>query len=224
VSELLDCVEIEPVATQAGTVIWLHGLGADGHDFEPIAPMLNAPHLRFVFPHAPEIPVTINMGWIMPAWYDILTLEEVPERENADHIRVSAERVRELVRRENERGVPTENIVLAGFSQGSALSLYLAMRHPERFRGILILSGYLILAENLEAEVHEANRDTPVLCCHGSQDPLVTRDRGRQAHDRVEALSPDRPVEWHEFPMGHEVCPEEIEVVRRWLAERFPRE
>jgi len=223
VSDLLDCVEIEASDDQVGSVIWLHGLGADGHDFESIVPMLHAPHLRYVFPHAPEIPVTINMGMIMPAWYDILTLEEVPERENAEHIRVSAERVRALIRRENERGVPTENIVLAGFSQGSALSLYLALRYPETFRGILVLSGYLILADNLVGEAHDANRDTPVLCCHGSHDPLVPRHRGREAHDMVQQLSPGRPMEWHEYPMEHAVCPEEIETVARWLAERFPR-
>ncbi len=222
-TDLLPCVEVEPTAAQAGTVIWLHGLGADGHDFEPIVPMLDAPHLRFVFPHAPEIPVTINMGWVMPAWYDILTLEEGPERENAAHIHASAERVRELIRRENERGVPTADIVLAGFSQGSALSLYLALRHPEPLRGVLVLSGYLILADELEAEVHDANRDTPVLFAHGSHDPLVPCDRGRRAHDRVRTLSPSRDLEWHEFPMAHEVCPDEIEAVRRWLGERFPR-
>ncbi|MFC1609378.1 alpha/beta hydrolase [Myxococcota bacterium] len=221
-SPYLDCLEIEPVQEpQSGTVIWLHGLGANGHDFEPIVPMLDQPRARFIFPHAPESPVTINMGMVMPSWYDIVTLEEVPGRENAEHILSSAQRIRELIARENERGVPTSDIVLGGFSQGGALSLYVALRYPESLRGIMALSSYLILADNLDSEAHRANRDTPVLCCHGTHDPLVGCNRGRGAHDAVHDLSPSRAIQWHEFPMGHEVCPAEIETIRGWFGERF---
>lgn len=220
-TEILPCVEIEPQGTPRGSVVWLHGLGANGHDFEPIVPMLRQPHLRFVFPHAPSLPVTINGGFVMPAWYDILTLERDPNRESASDIRRSAELVEALLRREKERGVPAERIVLAGFSQGAAMALHVGLRHSETLAGLLILSGYRVLASTLDAERSEANQGTPILMCHGSLDPMLPIDLGREAHDALRERMPKAEIEWHDFPIGHEVSPPEIEVVAQWLAKRF---
>jgi len=215
-------VIIEPASGEpTGSVIWLHGLGANGHDFEPIVPLLRLPRVRFVFPHAPEIPVTINGGWIMPAWYDIRTLEAGPDREDEAGIDRSAAQVEALLAREVERGVPRDAIVLAGFSQGGAMALHVGLRQPEGLRGIMALSTYLVVEERLQREAHPSNHETPMLFCHGRQDPLVPVDRGRLAHDTLATLTPDRPLRWHDFAMGHEVCPQEVEIIAGWLQERF---
>jgi phospholipase/carboxylesterase len=219
-TDVLPCVEIDAQGVPAGTVLWMHGLGASGHDFEPIVPLLDLPQVRFVFPHAPARGVTINGGLIMPSWYDILALGTAGG-EDADDVRESAAMIEALIAREGERGVPSESIVLAGFSQGGAMALYVGTRHARRLRGIMVLSGYEVLARTREAETSEANRKTPLLVGHGTHDPMVSIVRARAAFAAYQEGRPE--AEWHQFPMGHEVCPPEIDVIRRWLAARFAR-
>lgn len=222
-SQLLPCVEINPTgATTPQTVLWLHGLGASGHDFEPIVPMLQLPHVRFVFPHAPQIPVTINGGVVMPAWYDIRSLEESNEREDPTGIKRAAQNVEDLLLREVDRGVSCSNIVLAGFSQGAAIALHVGLRWPHPLAGIMALSGYLVLPQTLQSEAHDSNRQTPILMCHGTQDPTVSVSRGRNTYELIGGLSPTRTIQWHEYEMGHSVCPEEILTVGQWLGVQLP--
>ena len=219
---LLPCVEVPPQTSEPlGTVIWLHGLGANGHDFEPLVPMLHLPQVRFVFPHAPELAVTINGGMIMPAWYDIRSLDDSPDREPIAHILDAARMIEALIAREQERGVPSGRIVLAGFSQGGAMAMHVGLRYPATLLGIMVLSAYLLLPDRLQEEAHEANHETPMLICHGQQDPMVPCQAGERARDRVQALAPQRPVVWQTFPMGHEVCVPEITLIGQWLQERF---
>jgi phospholipase/carboxylesterase len=218
-AEVLPTVEIEAEGEAAGAVLWLHGLGASGHDFEPIVPMLGLPHVRFVFPHAPARGVTINGGLIMPAWYDIRVLG-VTGGEDAEDVRESAAMVEALIARERARGVTADRLVLAGFSQGGAMALFVGARHPEALAGLMVLSGYEVLASTREAQRSAANRDTPLLMCHGTYDPMVDVRRAREAFavygaGRASAL-------WREFPIAHEVSPPEIVVIRDWLAARFP--
>lgn len=220
-SEYLSCVEIEPKGTAKGAVVWLHGLGASGHDFEPIVPMLQQPEVRFVFPHAPPMPVTINGGMVMPSWYDITTLERGPDRENPQHIRASAKLVEALIQREKDRGVPADKIVLAGFSQGAAMTLHVGMRHAETLAGLMVLSGYHLIPDTYEQERHEANLRTPMLMCHGMLDDVLPIDLGKKAYDTMTTTRPEAIVDWHEFPIGHEVSVPEVEVVADWLAQRF---
>jgi phospholipase/carboxylesterase len=218
-AELLPCVEVEARGEGRGSVVWLHGLGADGHDFEPIVPLLGLPAVRFVFPNAPARPVTINGGMVMPAWYDIVSLSGPGVGDQAAGVRHSARLIQALLEREERRGVPSSRIVLAGFSQGAAMALNVGARYPRALLGIMVLSGYEVLAETRQAEASAANRTTPMLFCHGTHDPLVSIDRGRQAY-RAHA-SPERPSEWHEFPIAHEVSPPELAVIRDWLKARF---
>ncbi len=213
------CVEIDARGEAAGTIIWLHGLGASGHDFEPIVPLLQLPQARFVFPHAPTRGVTINGGLLMPAWYDIATMGTPRGGEDADDVRESAALIAALIAREAGRGIPASRVVLAGFSQGAAMALFAGHRHPEALRGIMVLSGYEVLPHTREAEGQAANRDTPLLACHGTHDPMVPVARAREAYQAY--AHPGRPAEWHEFPIGHEVSPPEIAVIRDWLAGRF---
>ena len=216
-SELLSGVEIEPEGPGRSAVIWLHGLGADGHDFEPIVPELGLnPDLRtrFVFPHAPSIPVTINMGLVMPAWYDIRD-DNLGDRADLPGLCRSAEQVARLVAREGERGIPSGKIVLAGFSQGGAVALHLALRHPERLAGVLALSTYLVDEQSLEREAHPANAGLPIFQAHGSLDPMVPAGWGARARDRLTGLG--YAVTWKTYPMMHAVCPEEIEDIGQWL-------
>ena len=216
-AEILPCVEVEPKTDVSSSVVWMHGLGANGHDFEPIVPMLEMPATRFVFPHAPHMPVTINMGMRMPAWYDILTMDDTDYREPPQDIMRSAELIEALIQREKERGVPANKIVLAGFSQGAAMALHTGLRHPEALAGIMVLSGYLVMADQLAASVNPANGETPILFCHGTMDPMVACKKGQSAKEQVLALNPQRPVIWEEFPMGHEVCPPELGLIKSWL-------
>lgn len=214
----LRFIEVEPRAPARASVIFLHGLGADGHDFEPVVPMLRTDGVRFVFPHAPRLPVTINGGLVMPAWYDIRSLRfDDGEREDEAHIAETTRRVTELVERERERGIPAERIVLGGFSQGAAMALHVGLRHPERLAGLLALSGYLVLHDRIERERSEANRDTPVLVCHGLLDDVVPISAGRASAAALRASAPEAPVEWHQYPMGHEVSAEELVAVGTWL-------
>jgi phospholipase/carboxylesterase len=212
-----EAVEIETGADPQGSVIWLHGLGADGHDFEPIVPELTGAGeraLRFVFPHAPIRPVTLNGGYAMRAWYDIVSLERRgPEDESG--IRASQATIEALIRRENERGVPAGRIVLAGFSQGGALALVAGTRYPHKLAGILGLSCYLLLADRFKAERSVANQHTPIFLAHGLQDAIVAPLLGEHARASLEAAG--YPVEWHTYPMPHSVCPGEVADIAAWL-------
>jgi len=212
VTDLLPCVEIGPEGEPAGAVVWLHGLGASGHDFEDIVPLLELPSVRFVFPHAPRRGVTINGGLIMPAWYDIRFLGGGGEA--ADGVRESAAHVEALLEREQERGIPASRLVLAGFSQGGAVALFAGTRYGKALAGILVLSGYELLAATRDAEAAGTNRATPMLFCHGRYDPMVPLSGGRLAY---EACAVGRTAEWHEFEMAHEMTLDEVGVVRDWL-------
>jgi phospholipase/carboxylesterase len=215
--EILPCVETGPEGDAEGSIVWLHGLGADGHDFEDVVPLLELPRVRFVFPNAPRKPVTINGGLIMPAWYDITSLASA-RGENERHVRESADQVRDLIAREKERGVPASRLVLAGFSQGGSMALHVGPRYPETLLGILVLSGYEVLASTREDEASPANAATPMLFCHGTHDPLVPLAAGRRAYETYAA---GRAAEWRAFPIAHQVSMEEIRVVRDWLHARF---
>jgi phospholipase/carboxylesterase len=218
VAAILPCVEVGPRGQADAAVVWLHGLGADGHDFEPIVPMLGLPRVRFVFPNAPLRAVTINGGMVMPAWYDITALDREGGADETD-VRESAADVAALLAREKQRGVPPERTVLAGFSQGAAIALHAGVRHAETLAGILVLSGYDVLPATREAEAAPANRRTPMLFCHGAHDPLVPVERGRAAWKAH--ATPEREALWREFPIAHQVSPEEIEVFAGWLQDRL---
>ena len=203
-------------------MIWLHGLGADGHDFEPVVPQLGlraSLAVRFVFPHAPAIPVSLNYGMVMPAWYDIAGPDLRRTKHVEPGIRLSAVRVEALISRELRRGVAAERIVLAGFSQGGAVAIHAALRHPARLAGLIALSTYLVLPELAEGERTDANRDLPVLQCHGTFDPMVPEERGRACRDKLMSLG--YPVTWRTWPMEHQVCAEEIAVIGAWITERL---
>jgi phospholipase/carboxylesterase len=212
----LEAVEIETVASPDASVIWLHGLGADGHDFEPVVPELRLPptlRLRFVFPHAPVRPVTLNMGMRMRAWYDILQLGGGAEDDVG--VRASQGMVEALIERERSRGVAARRIVLAGFSQGGAIALHTGLRHGQRLAGILALSTYLPLAGTLQAERSEANRDVPIFMAHGEFDDIIPLARAQQSRQALAAQG--YALQWHSYPMPHSVCGEEIADVSAWL-------
>lgn len=217
-SSLLDCIEIETAPNPTHAVIWLHGLGADANDFAPIVPEL-APALksavRFVFPNAPVQPVTINGGMAMRSWYDIRVMDLV-RHEDAAGIRASEQAVRALIARENARGIATRNIVLAGFSQGCAMTLHTGLRLPEALAGMLGLSGYLPLIDSAEAERLAANARTPIFLAHGTFDPVVALARAEASRDKLVALGYD--VRWHAYPMPHSVCAPEVNDIRMFLA------
>jgi len=211
-----ETVEIESASSPDAAVIWLHGLGADGYDFEPVVPELRLPpHLRvrFVFPHAPVRPVTINMGMRMRAWYDIL--QRGGGEEDEAGVRASQALVQALIEQEKGRGVDPRRIVLAGFSQGGAIVLQTGLRHPERLAGILALSTYLPLAGKLAAERSTANRGLPVFMAHGTHDPMIGIPRARESRAALETLG--YPVQWKEYAMAHSVCGEEIADIAAWL-------
>ena len=211
----LETVEIESAPRPSASVVWLHGLGADGHDFEPIVPELRLPiPLRFVFPHAPMRPVTINGGAVMRAWYDVRGVDG-ERREDADGVRASARQIEALLAREKARGIAARRLVVAGFSQGGAMALHTGLRHAERLAGVLALSCFLPTADTLADEASAANRDVPIFYAHGVHDPLIPLARGRRAHDILVELG--WRVEWHEYPMPHAVCTEEIADVAAWL-------
>ena len=220
---LLETVEQQPDRTADAAVIWLHGLGADGHDFAALPPQLGLPPgaaVRYVFPHAPEMPVTLNMGMRMRAWYDIVSLESRGHDEAG--IRRSAAAIDALVAREIERGVPSTRIVLAGFSQGAAMALFTGLRYPEPLGGIVALSGYLPLADALADEAAPANRGVAIFQAHGGHDEVVPRALGHASAERLRAAG--YPVEWREYTMAHQVCLEEVQDIGRWLAGRLVSE
>ena len=215
---LLPRLEIESAPHPTAAVIWLHGLGADGHDFAALVPELDlqaCPPIRFVFPHAPSMAVTLNGGYVMPAWYDILGADLV-SRQDASGIAQSARAVAALIEVEAARGIPYQNIVLAGFSQGCAMALHTGLRFGQRLAGIMALSGYLPLADTLAAERHPANARTPIFMAHGSQDPVVAPARAEASHQLLNQLG--YPVQWHSYPMAHSVHPREVADISAFLA------
>jgi phospholipase/carboxylesterase len=218
----LETVEIEPKTAADAALVLMHGLGADGHDFESLVPELRlpaSPSVRWVFPNAPVQPVTINGGHRMRAWFDIAALDRRATED--DHgIRLSAEAIGALVRRERERGIPADRIVLAGFSQGGAMALFTALRWPERLGGVVGLSCYLPLAATLPAEAHPANAALPVFLAHGSLDPIVPPSLGEGSRDLLRSRGYD--VEWHTYPMPHSVCAPEVDALREWLLRAVP--
>jgi len=213
----LATIELCPAADAVATLIVLHGLGADGTDFIPLCDALDlgtVGPVRFVMPRAPERPVTLNNGYRMRAWYDILG-SELQRREDEAGLRESMQQVHALIAREVARGVPARRIVLAGFSQGCAVTLLAGLRYPQALAGLAGLSGYLPLAGSTATERHEANLHTPVFLAHGRDDPMVTLARGEASRDALLALG--HRVEWHEYPMEHSVCMEEVAELNRWL-------
>jgi len=215
--DLLDALEVATAPNPDAAVVWMHGLGADGHDFEPIVPELGLParpSIRFVFPHAPLRPVSINQGHVMRAWYDIRALAGV-WREDEAGVRQSARQIEALAERERQRGIVPRRLVLAGFSQGGAMALHVALRYPERLAGILALSCFLPLASTLATEASAANRGVPIFWAHGLHDPMIPLALAEQGREQVAALG--YRIEWHQYAMPHSVCAEEIADVARWL-------
>ena len=220
-NKLLESIEIETAPNPAAAVIWLHGLGADGNDFAPIVPELRlagAPAIRFVFPHAPMIAVTINNGHVMRAWYDVSfgDLEGNTRRADETGVRASQARVDELIEREISRGIAARHIVIAGFSQGGAIALQTGLRYPRRLAGIMALSTYLPIAERLEAEASAANRDSPIFYAHGTHDPVIPLAMATGSVAKLTAAG--YRVEWHEYPMQHSVSAEEVGAMSAWLS------
>jgi len=215
----LEYIELETQQQADAAVIWLHGLGADGSDFVPVAEELRLPpalRIRFVFPHAPVRPISINQGYRMRGWYDITSLD-VAGRDDADGIISSSRAVARLCDDQVSRGIRHDRIVLAGFSQGGAIALHCGLRWPHRLAGIMALSCYLPRAGSLESEAADANRNTPVFMAHGLVDSVVAIEFGRQARQQLEQQG--YPLKWRDYPMGHGVCPDEIADIRSWLIE-----
>jgi phospholipase/carboxylesterase len=213
----LEAVELEPSTAADAAVVWMHGLGADGHDFESLVPELQLPSslaVRFVFPHAPVRPVTINGGHRMRAWYDVAGFDRRAVQDERG-IRESAEGIGALVKRERERGIAGSRILVAGFSQGGAMALFTALRWPERLGAIVALSTYLPLAESLQDEISPANKGVPVFMAHGQFDPILPQSLGETSRDALQSLG--CPVDWHSYPMPHSLCLEEIADLRRFL-------
>jgi len=218
-TERLDCIEINPENPPVATIIWLHGLGADGHDFVPLVPELDIPKtmpLRFVFPHAPMRPVTINAGMVMRAWYDVLAFEG-PGNIDMDQLLESADALEHLIGDELEQGRPPERILLAGFSQGGALVLHTGLRFRKKLAGIMALSCYLPSVERVVEERSDVNREVPIMMAHGSMDPVIPVAKAVRTRQELTRLG--YPVQWHEYDMQHAVCPEEIRDIRSWLLE-----
>ncbi len=221
-SETAEEVTLAPAGPATASVIWMHGLGADGHDFVPLVPELRFAaneSTRFIFPHAPVRPVTLNNGMPMRAWYDIRALTR-EGRADEEGMRSSAARIEGYVRQEIESGVPANRIIIAGFSQGGAVALHVAPRFPERLGGILALSTYLVLVPKLAAEKSPANQDLPIFMCHGLYDPVLPLEFG--AHSRDALRAEGYAVEWKQYPMQHQVCLPEIQDIATWLAARLP--
>ena len=214
---MLTCIELETQPNPSAAVIWLHGLGADGNDFVPIVPELDltgCPGIRFVFPNAPSMPVTVNGGYVMPAWYDIIG-RNLMDQEDAAGIHRSAIAITELIEREASRGIAYDNMVLAGFSQVCAMALQIGLRFPHQLAGIIALSGYLPLAMSLNAEKHSANQNTPIFMAHGMYDAVVIPERAEASYTLLEKMG--YSVSWNEYPMEHSVNREEIMDISRFL-------
>ncbi len=217
----LPCVEIETGPNPDAAVIWLHGLGADGHDFEPIIPDLGLPDnmaVRFVFPHAPSIPVSINGGYIMPAWYDIKHTD-IGYKQDTAGIKKSAREIQLLIDREEMHGIKPSRIILAGFSQGGAMALYCGIRQSDALAGILGLSCYLLSPKSTEKELTQVTKSTPIMMAHGINDDVVPYALGDNSRRTLDELG--YQVNWHTYPMPHAVCIEEIHLIGKWIARCF---
>lgn len=220
-SALLPAIELDPPGPATASVIWLHGLGADGHDFVPVVPEFRIPpdtDIRFIFPHAPHRPVTINGGYVMRAWYDIYAMN-MSRGEDEAGLRESAAAIDALIAREMTRGIAADRIVLAGFSQGGAVALHTAVRRGERLGGVIALSTYLPLAERLAKDAHRANAGLPIFMAHGAQDPVVPLALAERSRDRLQQAGYD--VEWHLYRMEHSVNMTEVADIGAWLARRL---
>jgi phospholipase/carboxylesterase len=212
---MLDAIETCTTPRPDASILWLHGLGADGSDFAPIADELALPlAVRFVFPHAPSMPVTVNGGYVMPAWYDIYS-QDIAGGQDEAGIRNSQSMLTELIGRERSRGINPRRIVLAGFSQGGAIALQTALRYPDRLAGVMALSTYLPLDGSLAAEMTEANRDLPLFMAHGHYDTVIPQQVAAMSRERLKSAG--YSVEWHEYPMMHSVCAEELADIRGYL-------
>ncbi len=220
--DYLPAIEVESAENPQFAVIWLHGLGADGSDFVPVVPELAIDakyRIRFVFPHAPVIPVTCNGGYAMRAWYDIVALDSSSRRIDEAGILDSRQAIRQLIARENQRGIPSQRIFLAGFSQGGAVAYTTALTHPAKLAGVIALSTYLPSVRLLLAEATPANQATPIFAAHGSADDVVSLELGRAARDLL--LQRAYSLEWHQYPMPHSVCLDEIKTIGAWLNARM---
>ena len=219
---LLSCIELESAPKPTAAVIWMHGLGASSDDFAGLVPELDlegCQAIRFVFPQAPSIPITINGGYVMPGWYDLYGMDLVSQQDAAG-IQRSEAAIAALVEREIARGIAADHIVLAGFSQGCAMALHTALRLPHKIAGVMALSGYLPLADRFATERHAANATTPIYMAHGTQDPVVILKRGEDSRDALAALG--HPVQWHTYPMPHSVHPREIADIAAFLKQVLP--
>lgn len=219
---LPDCIEITTAPNPTCAVVFLHGLGADGNDFAPVVPQLlrpGWPPVRFVFPHAPVRPITVNGGMRMRAWYDIAGVD-IAARQDEAGVRQSIGLADALIAREGERGVPPSRVVLAGFSQGGAIALAAGVRRAQPLAGIVALSTYLPIAESSIAQSTRTARSTPVFMAHGAFDPIVPQALGERSRDALRALG--MKIDWHSYPMAHQVCPPEIMALATWLGARWP--
>ena len=219
---LLDAIELEHGQNPRYAVIWMHGLGADGSDFVPVVPELGLPPLpgvRFIFPHAPEMPVTCNGGYVMRAWYDIISLEKTSRRIDEAGIVHSRTAIHRLIARENARGIPCERIFLAGFSQGGAIAYSTALTHPQRLAGIIALSTYLPSVDLVVREMSDTNQSIPVFAAHGSYDDVVSPELGLAARDFL--IDRGFSVVWQDYPMPHSICLEEVAAIGEWLKARL---
>lgn len=219
---ILPHITLDTAPSPRHSIIWLHGLGADGGDFVPVAEEMNLPvAVRYIFPHAPEQPVTINGGYIMRSWYDIVATD-IGSEQDAAGVRDSQAEIEKLIAREKARGILPANIFLAGFSQGGAIALHTGLRHAERLGGILALSTYLPLSGTLKEEASIAAKDTPVFMAHGRSDPIVPYALGRSSEEILQQQG--YQIEWHEYAMPHSVCQEEIRDIEVWLTQRLKQE
>lgn len=216
----LPFIEFETSSNPAFSVIWLHGLGADGNDFIPVAEALSLPDMRFIFPHAPIRPVTLNGGYRMRAWYDLYSLD-LKSGEDREGMLDTQQRISEFIAREKERGMASDHVFLAGFSQGGAAALYAGLRHPERLAGIMALSAYLPLADSLREEAHSANSETPLFMAHGTMDEVIPISAGRASRDALANLGHE--VEWRDYAMAHSVCQDEIGDIAAWIGKIVAR-
>lgn len=221
VKNTLPCVEINPPQPPKASVIWMHGLGADGYDFAPVIPELNLPHdfpIRFVFPHAPLRSVTINAGYTMRAWYDIVGTD-FNAREDEAGVKDSQTKINQLIAKEESLGIPSQNIILAGFSQGGAMALYCGLCYPEPLGGIIALSTYLPLSHKFMQEANAVNKNTAIFMAHGTDDPILPLAWGQTSADFLK--NQGYPLEFHSYPMPHSVCNEEIKAIGLWLRRRL---
>lgn len=216
---MLENITIQAQSKESSTIIWMHGLGADGHDFEPVVQMLNLPHIKFILPHAPYRPVTLNNGYEMRAWYDIFGLQSDSQQDEVGINSMQAT-INAMIEAEIARGIPSQRILLAGFSQGGAMALHTATRFNQPLAGVLALSTYLPLKNQLKEKQHPANKHCPIWMAHGLQDSVITQATAQSSRQTLEAAG--YAVEWHEYDMPHSVCEAEIDDIRQFLLRVLP--